>query len=111
VCGRNLITGLTSAASPRLDISSTCKVKQKLGVSLPTLTCSPSAWPSWLLYHRGRKSLRDLRNYPVLCHSPNYFRQHILHPSLCMSQYSSSSVLLSKPYCIQLWFCLWDCIC
>ena len=26
VCGRNLITGLTSAASPRVDVSSTCKV-------------------------------------------------------------------------------------
>jgi hypothetical protein len=33
VCGRNLITGLTSAASPRVDISSTCKVGKKLGVS------------------------------------------------------------------------------
>ena len=43
VCGRNLITGLTSAASPRVDISSPCKVGQKLGVSLPLLTCSPSA--------------------------------------------------------------------
>jgi hypothetical protein len=29
------------AASPRVDISSTCKVGQKLGVSLPLLTCSP----------------------------------------------------------------------
>jgi hypothetical protein len=43
VCGRNLITGLTSAASPRVDISSTCQVGQKLGVSLPLLKCSPSA--------------------------------------------------------------------
>jgi hypothetical protein len=60
VCGRNLITGLTSAVSPRVDISSTCKVGQKLGVSLPLLTCSPSAWPSQLLYCRGRKSHRDL---------------------------------------------------
>ena len=34
---------LTSVASPRVDISSTCKVGQKLGVSLPLLTCSPSA--------------------------------------------------------------------
>jgi len=40
VRGRNLITGLTSAASPRMDVSSTCKVGQKLGVSLPLLTCS-----------------------------------------------------------------------
>ena len=60
VCGRNLITGLTSAASPRVDISSTCKVGQKLGVSLPLSTCSPSAWPFRLLYRRGRKSRRDL---------------------------------------------------
>jgi hypothetical protein len=63
-----LITGLTSAAwrwiksaaSPRVDISSTCKVGQKLGVSLPLLTCSPSAWSSRLLCRRGRKSRRDL---------------------------------------------------
>ena len=43
VFGRNLITELTSAASPRLDISSTCKVGQKLGVPLPLLAYSPSA--------------------------------------------------------------------
>jgi hypothetical protein len=60
VCGRNLITGLTFAASPRVDISSTCKVGQKVGVSLPLLTCFPSAWPSRLLYCRGRNSRRDL---------------------------------------------------
>ena len=60
VCGRNFITGLTSAASPRVDISSTCKIGQKLWLSLPLLTCSPSAWVSWLLYHRGRKLRRDL---------------------------------------------------
>jgi hypothetical protein len=60
VCGRNLMTGLTSAASPRMDISSTCKVGQKLGLSLPLLTWSPSVWPSRLLYRRGRKSRRDL---------------------------------------------------
>jgi len=60
VCGRNLITGLTSDASPRMDKSSTCKVGQKLGVSLPLLTCYPSAWPSRLLYPRVRKSRRGL---------------------------------------------------
>jgi hypothetical protein len=60
VCGRNLITGLASALSPRVDILSTCKVGQKLGVSLLLLTCSPSAWPSRLLYRRGRNSRRDL---------------------------------------------------
>jgi hypothetical protein len=60
LCGRNLITGLTSAASPRVDISNTSKLGQKLGMSLPLLTCSPSAWPSRLLYRRGRKSRRYL---------------------------------------------------
>ena len=60
VCGRNLITGLTSAASPRVDIPSTCKVGQKLGVSLPLMTFSPSALPSRLLYRRSRKFQRDL---------------------------------------------------
>jgi hypothetical protein len=54
-----LITGLISTASPRVDISSTCKVGQKLGVSLPMWTCSPSAWSSRLLYRWGRKSPRD----------------------------------------------------
>jgi hypothetical protein len=29
-------------ASPRVDISSTCKLRQKLGGSLPLLICSPS---------------------------------------------------------------------
>ena len=43
VCGKNLIRVLTSAASPRVDISKTCKVEQKFGVSLPLFTCSPSA--------------------------------------------------------------------
>ena len=33
---------------------------RNLRVSLPLLTCSPSAWPSRLLYRRGRKSRRDL---------------------------------------------------
>jgi hypothetical protein len=43
-----------------VDISSTCKVGQKRWVSLPLLTCSSSAWPSRLLYRRGRQSQRDL---------------------------------------------------
>jgi uncharacterized membrane protein YhiD involved in acid resistance len=34
VCGKNWITGLTSAASPGVDIWSTCKVGHTLGVSL-----------------------------------------------------------------------------
>jgi len=60
MCGRNLITGLTCAASPRVDISNTCMVGPKLGLSLPLLTCSPSVWPSWPLYCRGQISWRDL---------------------------------------------------
>jgi hypothetical protein len=60
VYGRNLIRGLTSAASPRVDISGICKVGQKLGMSLPLLTCSPLAWPSRLLYRRGLKSWKVL---------------------------------------------------
>jgi hypothetical protein len=42
---QELITGLTSVASPRVDISSTCKVGQKLGVSLPLLTCAAPSPP------------------------------------------------------------------
>ena len=38
----------------------TLQVGQKLGVSLPLLTCSPSTYISRLLYRRGRKSRRDL---------------------------------------------------
>jgi hypothetical protein len=34
---------IDNCRSPRVDISSTCKVGQKLGVSLPLVTCSPSA--------------------------------------------------------------------
>ena len=51
--------------SPRVHISSTCKVGQKLGVSLPLLTCSPSAWPSRLLYRRGSEIPEVLTNNPV----------------------------------------------
>jgi hypothetical protein len=51
---------LTSVASPTMQILSTCKVGQKLAVSVPLLTCCPSVWPSRLLYRRGRKSRRDL---------------------------------------------------
>jgi hypothetical protein len=44
----------------RKELSSACEVGHTLGVSLPLLTCSPSAWPSRLLYRRGRTSRRDL---------------------------------------------------
>ena len=59
-CCRNLITGLTSAASPRVHISSTCKVGQKLGEILYLLICSFLPCLSWLLRSRVRKSRRDL---------------------------------------------------
>ena len=65
--GRGHRPRLSSMCEKRLSgalrsqrISSTCKVGQKLGVSLPLLTCSPLAWPPRLLYRRGRKSRRDL---------------------------------------------------
>jgi hypothetical protein len=100
VCGRNLITGLRSAASPRVYISSTCKVGQKLGLSLPLLTCSPSAWSSPLLYCRGRKSRRDLwiTLYNVLSlwkegAERNTWRQRKLHKDRCFSSYPSCSVI------------------
>jgi len=46
--------------SPRVHISSTCKVGQKLGVSLSLLICSFLPCLSWLLRSRARKSRRDL---------------------------------------------------
>ena len=73
VCGRNLITGLTSAVSPRLDTPSTCKVGKKLGVSLPLLTCSLSALSSRLLYRRGQKSRGT---YELPCISTSWFSLH-----------------------------------
>ena len=92
MCSRNLITGLTSAASPRVDISSTCKVGQKRGVSLPLLTFSPSAWPSRLLYRRGRKSRRDL--------------WITLYNAKCVIA-ANSKLVYYKSYCtIQIIYCL-----
>jgi hypothetical protein len=60
VCGRNWITGLTSAASPGVYIWSTCKVGHTLGEFLCLLICSFLLCLSWLLYCRVRKSRRDL---------------------------------------------------
>ena len=50
VCGRNLITGLTPAASPRVEISTTCKVGQTWSVSpsvdmLPFGVATPATVP------------------------------------------------------------------
>ena len=60
-CRRNLITGLTSAAPPRVHISSSCKVGQKLGEILYLLICSFLPYLSWLLRSRVPKSRRDLQ--------------------------------------------------
>jgi hypothetical protein len=66
------------------------KVGQKFGVCLPLLTCSPSVWPSQLLYRRGRKSKRDLRitlynlqwvNGKALFHIPRSTHVHPCHPN------------------------------
>jgi hypothetical protein len=73
VCGRNLITGLTSAAVPRVDISSTCKVGQSWSVSpsvdiLPFGVTIPASVP------QRSEIPEELMNYPVhffiflLCH-------------------------------------------
>ena len=42
------------------------------------MTCSPSAWPSRLLYRRGRKSRRDLRITLYICFKL-YFIVQALH--------------------------------
>jgi hypothetical protein len=41
--GGKMVEGLIPAASPRVDISNTCNVGHKIGVSVPLLTCSRSA--------------------------------------------------------------------
>jgi hypothetical protein len=46
----------------KCGLSNTYKVGQNFGVFLPLLTCSPSVWPSRLLYRRGQKSWKDLWN-------------------------------------------------
>ena len=59
-CRRNLITGLTSAASPRVYISSSCKFGQKLGEILYPLICFFMPCLSCLLRSQFPKSWRDL---------------------------------------------------
>jgi hypothetical protein len=94
-CRRNLIgTGLTFAASPRVHISSTCKVGQKLGMSLPLLTCSPSEWPSQLLYRRGRKSRRDL--WITLYYNIIILRDH-RHRNACRGNFITGLTSAASP--------------
>jgi hypothetical protein len=65
LCGRNLITGLTSAASPRVDISSTCKVGQKLGVSPPPVDMLPFGVTIPASVPQNSEIPEVLTNYPV----------------------------------------------
>jgi hypothetical protein len=89
LCGKNLITGLTSATS-----TSTCTVGQKLGVSLSLLTCCPLAWPS-RLYRRGRQCRRDLQ-------ITLYFLSELSYKSMLLVAVHPSSVSLLYPteWCI-----------
>jgi len=59
-CRRNLITGLTSAASPRVHISSSCRYGQKPGEILYPLICFFLPCLSWLLRSQFSKYQRDL---------------------------------------------------
>jgi len=91
----------------RVDISSNCKVGQKLGVSLPLLTCSPWAYPTRLLYSRGQKSRRDLR-------ITLYLRNKTETPQLkkskawCLSDGTTTNPVPALCSCpLQQWAC-WD---
>ena len=77
MCGRNLITGLTSAASPRVDILSTCKVGQKLGVSLTLLTCSPFGVTLPATVPQRSEILDGPMNYPVLPTTSHLLRRRV----------------------------------
>jgi len=78
----DLITGLTSSASPRVHISSSCKVGQKLGETLYPLICFFLPCLSWLLRSQFSKSRRDLwiTLYIICTNRVSMLRSH--HPSL-----------------------------
>ena len=65
MCGRNLITGLTSAVSPRLEISSTCKVGQKLKSVSPSVDTLPFSVTILAIVPQRSKVPGGLLNYPV----------------------------------------------
>jgi hypothetical protein len=73
----------------------TCKVGQNLGVSLPLLTCSTSAWSSRLLYRRGRKSRRDLRSTLYFCCF--LYCNHQVHRDVLITLY------IQAQNCLELW--------
>ena len=64
-CGRNLITGLTSAASPRVDISSTCKVGWKIGSVSPSVDMLPFGVTIPITVQQTSEISEGLMNYPV----------------------------------------------
>jgi hypothetical protein len=65
VCGRNLITVVTSVTSPRVDILSTSKVGQKLGVCLFVDMLAPGVTILSTVPQRSEIP-EGLTNYPVL---------------------------------------------
>jgi hypothetical protein len=65
VCGRNLITSLTSASSPRVDISSTCRVGQNWSVS-PSVDMLPFGVTIPATVPQRSEIPKGLTNYPVL---------------------------------------------
>jgi len=71
----DLITGLTSSAPPRLHISSSCKVGQKLGEILYPLICFFLPCLSCLLRSQFSKSRRDL--WITLYFSFRFYHQNL----------------------------------
>ena len=65
ICGRNLISVLTSAASPRVDISSTCKVGQKLGSVFPSVDTLPFGVTIPATVPQRSEIPEGLMNYPI----------------------------------------------
>ena len=66
VCDKNLITELTSVASPRVDISSICKVGQKLGSDSPSVDMPPFGVTIPATVPQRSEIPEGLMNYPVL---------------------------------------------
>jgi hypothetical protein len=64
VCGQNLLTGLISAVSPRVDISSTCKVGETCSVS-PSVDMLPFGVTILATVPQRSKIPKGLTKYPV----------------------------------------------
>jgi hypothetical protein len=65
MCGRNFIRGLTSAASPRVDISSTCKVGQKNWSVSPSVYMLPFGVTIPASVPQRSEIPEGIMNYPV----------------------------------------------